>query len=241
MEMVKTSTIGSFVAKDYRAATVFQRYGIDFCCKGGRTLESVCEKNNLSPDKIIGELAEVMEKPNNMGVDFNTWSLDLLTDYIERKHHRYIEQNTPAIKQFLDKLCEVHGGNHPELFEIRKEFFASADALADHMKKEENILFPMVRNMVTLKNKGEKLITNSNAEVKYPIQVMMAEHDTEGERFRKIAELSNNYTTPADGCTTYRVAFSLMNEFESDLHLHIHLENNILFPKAIEMEKELTV
>ena len=232
MEMSKTSTIGSFVANDYRAATVFQKYGIDFCCKGGRSIEDVCASKNLSSDSLLNELANVLENPNKMGIDFQSWSMDLLVDYIERKHHKYIRETTPAIKEFLDKLCEVHGANHPELFEIRSEFNSSATELANHMKNEEEILFPMVRNLVNTKA-GE---VQENFSLQDTIRNMMFEHDVEGERFRKISQLSDNYTTPADGCTTYRVAYSLLNEFENDLHLHIHLENNILFTKIFEME-----
>ncbi|MFA5512651.1 MAG: iron-sulfur cluster repair di-iron protein [Candidatus Kapaibacterium sp.] len=237
MEMIQTSTIGSFVAKDYRAASVFQKYGIDFCCRGGRPLNEVCERNNLSPETILSELAEVMRDSSNTGIDFQSWDLDLLADYVERKHHRYIHRSAPPITQFLDKLCEVHGQNHPELFEIRKEFSLSIEALNNHMQKEEGVLFPIIRNMVQKPESFKE--PSGNFTVKSPISVMMEEHDAEGERFRKISELSNGYTTPADGCTTYRVAFSMLKEFEEDLHHHIHLENNILFPKAIEMEKAI--
>lgn len=233
MEMSKSSTIGSFVAKDYRAATVFQKYGIDFCCKGGRSIEDVCTKNNLSSDTLLNELANVTEIPNKMGVDFQSWSMDLLVDYIERKHHRYIRETTPAIKEFLNKLCEVHGTNHPELFEIRSEFNSSADELVNHMKYEEEMLFPMVRNLVSTTAGA----VPQNFTLQDSVKNMMIEHDVEGERFRKISQLSDNYTTPDDGCTTYRVAYSLLNEFESDLHLHIHLENNILFTKILELER----
>ena len=238
METTKSPTIGSFVAADYRTATVFQKYGIDFCCKGGRLIDDVCEKQNISSHQLLNELAEISKQPDSNAVDFQTWSLDLLADYIEKKHHRYIEQNTPALQQFLDKLCEVHGINHPELFEIREEFNASAEELAKHMIKEEQILFPFIRTMVTSDIKNVKPDNSSFGTVQNPIQLMMEEHVVEGERFQKISEISDNYTTPADGCTTYRVAYALLKEFDNDLHKHIHLENNILFPKAIEMEKK---
>lgn len=240
MEITKSPTIGSFVANDYRTAAVFQKYGIDFCCKGGKTIDEVCEKKKINTGQLMNELDEITRQPDNQVTDFQSWPADLLADYIEKKHHRYIEQVTPSLKQFLEKLCKVHGSNHPELFEINKEFNASAGELAAHMKKEELILFPYVRKMVAAKNSNQQPAKPVFGTVQNPIQMMVQEHDTEGERFRKIAELSNNYDPPADACTTYRVAFSSLKEFENDLHLHIHLENNILFPAAIEMEKEFS-
>lgn len=241
MEITTSPTIGSFVAKDYRAATVFQKYGIDFCCKGGRTVEEVCENKNLNADKLLAELNEATKASGSQTIDYQSWPLDLLADYIEKKHHRYIEQTTPAIKQFLDKLCKVHGERHPELFDIKQEFNASAGELAAHMKKEELILFPIIRKMANAQYTGEPMPTPGFGSVQNPIEMMEHEHSVEGERFEKIASLSSNYTAPEDGCTTYRVAFAMLKDFENDLHLHIHLENNILFPKAIEMEERESV
>lgn len=240
MEKNITQTIGSFVANDYRTATVFQKYGIDFCCKGGRTIEEVSRKKNIPSEQLLNELEKAVQNANGLGIDFRTWSPDLLADYIEKKHHRYVRQTTPALIQFLDKLCEVHGINHPELFEIRSEFAESAQQLALHMEKEEQILFPFIRKMIASGVNNPATAATNISEIQNPIEIMMQEHENEGDRFRKIAELSNNYSTPADGCTTYRVAYSLLKEFESDLHFHIHLENNILFPAALEIEKDMS-
>lgn len=241
METTTSATIGSFVALDYRTATVFQKYGIDFCCKGGRTIEEVCENKKLNSDKLLAELNEATKGSGSQTIDYQSWPLDLLADYIEKKHHRYIEQTTPAIKQFLDKLCKVHGERHPELFEINAEFNAAAGELAMHMKKEEMILFPFIRKMANAQYSGELIPRPGFGSVQNPIEMMKHEHSVEGERFEKMAMLSSNYTAPEDGCTTYRVAYALLKEFENDLHLHIHLENNILFPKAIEMEESESV
>ena len=237
MENLKTKSIGEFVANDYRTAAVFQKYGIDFCCKGGRTINEVCEKENIAADELLADLNTVSSQAKSNETDYQSWPLDLLADYIEKKHHRYIEQSTPPLQQFLDKLCKVHGGHHPELFEINEQFNASAGELAAHMKKEELILFPYIRKMVAAQNKNENAGQPGFGSVQNPIQMMMEEHTVEGDRFRRISGISDNYTPPADGCTTYRVAFSMLKEFEADLHLHIHLENNILFPRAIELEE----
>tara|TARA_R110002050_G_scaffold165031_3_gene295325 strand:- start:7408 stop:8139 length:732 start_codon:yes stop_codon:yes gene_type:complete len=231
--------IGQFVADDFRTAAVFNKYGIDFCCKGDRTLGDVCEKKGLETKEVLEKLNAVLNSTVNQSIDYKSWPLDLLAEYIEKKHHRYVEEKIPVLLQFLNKLCSVHGERHPELFTINEEFTACANALTAHMKKEELVLFPFVKRMVKAKLDDSAVQSPQFGTVENPIAMMMQEHDTEGERFRKIAELTNNYNPPADGCNTYQVTFAMLNEFEQDLHLHIHLENNILFPEAIKLEKQI--
>ncbi|WP_035648786.1 iron-sulfur cluster repair di-iron protein [Flavobacterium sp. ASV13] len=238
MENLKNKTIGSFVAEDFRTAAVFSKYKIDFCCKGNRTVTEVCEKQNIDADILLENVLQVAQSENNGSIDFNSWPLDLLADYIEKTHHRYVEEKTNVLLPFLDKLCKVHGANHPELFRINELFIGCAGELAQHMKKEELVLFPFVKRMVKTKESDGILSQPTFGTVSNPIAMMMNEHDNEGERFREIAELTNNYTPPADACTTYRVTFAMLKEFEADLHKHIHLENNILFPKAVVLEKD---
>lgn len=238
MENLKNKTIGSFVAEDFRTAAVFSKYRIDFCCKGNRTVTEVCEKQNIDADTLLENVLQVVQSENNGSIDFNSWPLDLLADYIEKTHHRYVEEKTNVLLPFLDKLCKVHGANHNELFRINELFIGCAGELSQHMKKEELVLFPFVKRMVKTKDTDGVLHQPSFGTVSNPIAMMMHEHDNEGERFREIAELTNNYTPPADACTTYRVTFAMLKEFEEDLHKHIHLENNILFPKAVLLEKD---
>lgn len=239
MNTLTQKTIGTFVTEDFRTANVFQKYGIDFCCRGGRTIAEVCEKNKISPEELLSDLKDITSTHNGETIDFQSWPLDLLADYIEKTHHRYVESHIQPLLQFLDKLCKVHGGNHPELFEIFENFQASAGELTAHMKKEELVLFPFIRKMINNKLSQQDTEKPHFGSVQNPIAMMMQEHDNEGVRFRKIAALTNNYTPPADACNTYRVAFSLLKEFEADLHKHIHLENNILFPKAVALENTL--
>jgi regulator of cell morphogenesis and NO signaling len=236
MKIQENQIIGELVANDYRAASIFKKYSIDFCCQGNRTIGNACEKKNIESHSLLSDLNNALESRDSETIDYKTWPLDLLVDYIEKKHHRYVEEKTPELKAYLDKISKVHGERHPELIDVRNEFFASAGELAQHMKKEELILFPFIRKM--LSNKGEQMSAPHFGTVNNPINMMMDEHSAEGERYRKIALLTDNYTPPEDACNTYRVAFALLNEFEQDLHLHIHLENNILFPRAIAMEKE---
>lgn len=237
MNIQQNNTIGELVAQDYRTASVFQAHGIDFCCRGNRSITEVCEKNNVSADQLIQELEAVVSHQAIANADYQNWPLDVLADHIEKTHHRYIEDKTPAIKQYLDKLCKVHGDRHPELFEITAIFNESAGDLAAHMKKEELILFPFIRKMADAVRHGKTVGKAHFGSVENPVAMMREEHDAEGERFRTIARLSDNYTPPEDACATYKVTFAMLAEFENDLHLHIHLENNILFPKAIEMQQ----
>ncbi|MCK0124325.1 iron-sulfur cluster repair di-iron protein [Gelidibacter sp. F2691] len=231
--------IGQFVAEDFRTAAVFSNYGIDFCCKGDRTVEEVCNKNKIDIDELLTKLEDAQSSKSPQSIDYKSWPLDLLADYIEKKHHRYVEEKTPVLRQFLDKLCKVHGQRHPELLEITALFIGCSKELASHMKKEELILFPFIKRMVKAKSEGFQIESPQFHTVENPIAMMKDEHEAEGERFRKIAELTDNYTPPADGCNTYKVTFAMLDEFEKDLHLHIHLENNILFPEAIKLETSL--
>jgi regulator of cell morphogenesis and NO signaling len=238
MENLKNKTIGSFVAEDFRTAAVFSKYRIDFCCKGNRTVTEVCEKQSIDADTLLENVLQVLQSENSGNIDFNSWPLDLLADYIEKTHHRYVQEKTNVLLPFLDKLCKVHGAAHPELFRINELFIGCAGELSQHMKKEELVLFPFVKRMVKTKESDGILSQPSFGTVSNPIAMMMHEHDNEGERFREIAELTNNYIPPADACTTYKVTFAMLKEFEEDLHKHIHLENNILFPKAVILEKD---
>jgi len=233
-------TIGEIVAEDFRTASVFSKYGIDFCCKGHRTLEEVCEKKNITVSELVEELSSVSNTSGGT-TDFLSWPPDLLIDYIEKKHHRYVEEKTPALLQFLNKLCNVHGERHPELFQINELFLGCAGDLAAHMKKEELILFPFIKKMLKAKRDGQPLEVPHFGTVENPVAMMKEEHINEGERFESIAQLTDNYNPPADACSTYRVAFAMLQEFEQDLHTHIHLENNILFPRAIALEKEFHI
>ncbi|WP_142784871.1 iron-sulfur cluster repair di-iron protein [Changchengzhania lutea] len=230
--------IGQFVADDFRTAAVFSKYGIDFCCKGDRTVKEVCNKNEIEVNTLLDELHNVLNSKTDQSIDYKSWPLDLLVEYIEKKHHRYVEEKIPVLRQFLNKLCSVHGERHPELFKINELFTASAGELAAHMKKEELVLFPVIKKMVNAKLENGAIQSPQFGTVENPIAMMMQEHDNEGERFRQIAELSNNYNPPADGCNTYQVTYAMLDEFEKDLHLHIHLENNILFPEAVKLEQQ---
>ncbi|MCW5518804.1 iron-sulfur cluster repair di-iron protein [Aureitalea sp. L0-47] len=234
MKITEESMVGEIVASDYRTSTEFKKHSIDFCCNGNKTIKEACENKPIETNRLIGSLIEITSTSKESETNFSSWDMDLLADYIEKKHHRYVESRIPEIKAHLKKVVSVHGCNHPELIEIEKHFLDSAEELTKHMKKEELILFPYIRKLAI----ASTPITPPFGTVENPIDMMMKEHDNEGERFRLIADLSNNYTPPEEACATYTVAFALLKEFEEDLHKHIHLENNILFPKAITTERQ---
>ncbi len=239
MKSTMERNIGEIVAENYRTAQIFKNHKIDFCCKGNRSIREVAEKDKIDADILLREIESVQQQTNDDTIDFKSWPLDLLADYIEKKHHRYVEAQIPVLNQYLDKLCRVHGDRHPELFEIREHFNTCAGELAMHMKKEELIVFPAVRKMVQAAQTGNPLAPPHFGTIQNPIRTMKQEHENEGDRFRLIDTLSDNYTPPADACNTYRVTYSLLLEFAEDLHMHIPLENNILFPKSEELEKQL--
>ncbi len=237
MSVTEQRIIGELVAENYRYAGVFRKAGIDFCCNGNRTIKEACEQKNISLAFLLEQLQNTSVSGGDERIDYQSWPLDLLADYIEKKHHRYVEQRIQEIQPFLSKIVKVHGDRHPELVEVEKLFGESAGELTAHMKKEELILFPYIRKIVQTPKSGTA-ISASFGTVQNPIRMMKHEHDTEGERFRKISELTNQYTPPADACNTYSVTLSLLKEFEEDLHLHIHLENNILFPNSVSLEMQ---
>jgi regulator of cell morphogenesis and NO signaling len=229
--------VGAIVAENFKTAKVFTQYGIDFCCKGGISLKEACSKNGVDLQEVTEDLQKATVLPEE--VHYIDFGLSQLIDHIIVTHHQYVENAIPALKAYLQKLATVHGERHPELYQIRDEFMAASDALTAHMKKEELILFPYVKAMEEAEKSGFSLSKPHFGHIDNPIHMMEDEHETEGERFRTISELSDGYKTPSDGCQTYRVAFEMLKEFESDLHTHIHLENNILFPKASELYTQM--
>jgi regulator of cell morphogenesis and NO signaling len=240
MEINNQSIIGKIVAENYKAASVFKKYKIDFCCNGNRSIADASRKKQMDEDTLINELKEATGEKNQGEIDFKSFPLDLLVDYIEKTHHRYIDSKIPEITPYLDKIVSVHGDNHPELYEVERLFKESAGDLTAHLRKEELMLFPYIRQLVKEQiSGGKKPVTKIGDAVEY-IALMEDEHETEGERFRNISELTDDYTPPSDACNTYRVTLSLLQEFEEDLHRHIHLENNILFPKAIALTEAMT-
>ncbi|TNE33604.1 iron-sulfur cluster repair di-iron protein [bacterium] len=227
--------VGDLVAKDIRIAEVLKNYNIDFCCGGGISLERACEKKGLNPEEVMKAIDAHLAGKEPVEDKFGKMSLTELADYVTNKHHQYCRESFDFIDPLLNKVIRVHGDKHEELAEVGDLFFATVNELSNHMKKEENILFPLIKALEA----GKLKEIDPNASVKFPIEKMEAEHTEEGDRFKKIKELTNNFTPPEDACNTYRLTYYKLKEFNDDLEQHIHLENNILFPKSIQLESEL--
>lgn len=238
MKNLAQTKVGAIVASNFRASRVLTAHHIDFCCGGGITLEEACRNKEQDLNVVLRELEETFKTKDDF--NFQELELDQLIDTIVNVHHSYVRVTIPALRAYLEKLCRVHGDRHPELFGINELFIAGSAALLSHMEKEEQVLFPYIKAMVESKTKGFPLSKPHFGDIENPIQVMEQEHEDEGERFHQIAELTNQYECPPDGCQTYKVAYAMLQEFEEDLHKHIHLENNILFPAARELYKEIS-
>jgi regulator of cell morphogenesis and NO signaling len=233
MQNIENLTIADIVAQDYRASDVFRKHRIDFCCGGKISLLDVQQQYDVDPQMLIREINEVLNNEQAAAYQYNDWDLDFLADFIERTHHQFVRNEIPVLEAYLSKIAEVHGENHPELHEVKSLFQASVTALLAHLEEEENLLFPKIRLLVKA-GKPENGVKPEQLD--QTIIKLEGEHETEGDRFKEIAKLTAQYSIPEDACNTYMVAISKLDAFEKDLHQHIHLENNILFPKAIALE-----
>ncbi|MDR8390684.1 iron-sulfur cluster repair di-iron protein [Aliifodinibius sp. S!AR15-10] len=239
MNQLKNQTIGQLVAEDYRTAQVFRSFNLDFCCGGNKTVKEACNDSGVDYQEVKQALRQLDEKQNGAKDNYNEWSLDFLIDYIVNNHHKFSRNKLPEIGAYTKKVASVHGENHPELKQIYHEFTMLHGEMINHLDKEEEILFPYVKQLVEAKQQGRKPDRPDFGEAADPIAMMEQEHDDAGAAMRKIRELSDDFTPPEDACTTYQLLFENLEAFEKDLHKHVHLENNILFPKALQLEKSL--
>ncbi len=231
--------IKDLVAENFRSAEVFEKYGIDFCCKGNRPLNQACAEKNINVDQILSELKEAAKLPGGDSNRYDEWELDYLIMHIVNNHHKYVLRSIPVITEHLQRVVNAHSANHPFVQEVAYLFDKVKAELFSHMQKEENILFPAINKMIQAKRSGEDLSSFGNFSVKNPIEVMEREHDSAGDALEKIRTLTSNFTLPQGACTTFAVTYKELDEFEKDLHKHVFLENSILFPKAIQMENDL--
>lgn len=229
MENYKDLNVGEIVTRDFRAAEIFKNVGIDFCCGGNQSLEEACKEKKIDSSLLETELEKLQHTTVNAMHNFNEWNLDFLCDYIVNTHHKTVLRLLPQLTFYTQKIADVHGENHPELLEIATLFHQINDELLQHLKKEEEVLFPAIKEVL------ETNATASKATVISEITRMKGEHEFAGGAMDKINVLSDNYSVPADGCTTYQITYKLLEQFEDDLHIHVHLENNILYPKALKL------
>ncbi|MDE3185643.1 MAG: iron-sulfur cluster repair di-iron protein [Bacteroidota bacterium] len=232
-------TLGEIATKDLRKAQVFKKYGLDFCCGGKKTVKEACAEKGLDVTKVEQELQNADKTSSTARpLPYNDWSLDFLADYIVNTHHSYVRKTIPDLSTYAAKVARVHGDRHPELLEINSLAQLVCQELSSHMVKEETVLFPAIKKLVAAKNNGSSPDDASAALIKGAVNTMEEEHETVGNALEQIRKLSLNYTLPSDACASYSFLFKTLEEFEDDLHTHVHLENNILFPKALDLIKK---
>ncbi len=226
-------TVGVIVAERISRAKVFENYGIDYCCGGGTPFGVACGKAGVDLLEVIGAL---IESDNQSGIDnqqdVQSFTLTELCDHIEDTHHVFMKTALPRLTLLLGNTYTAHKENHPELLELSNTFHALKTEIEAHLLKEEEALFPIIRQF-----EAEGKLPSTSCGINAPIQQMEFEHDNAGDALRTLSRLTNRYTHPADACNTYRALLDGLDELEKDLHIHIHKENNILFPKAIELVK----
>jgi regulator of cell morphogenesis and NO signaling len=232
-------TIRDIVADDFRAAAVFQRHGIDFCCKGNRSVEEACRDGSVNAERILEEVADATAAPASGGPRFGSWDLGMLAVYIVANHHAFVRQALPILQTHTKKIAAVHGAAHPELREVAALIDGISAEMASHMMKEEEILFPYVTGLEPAARGEAPHPSAPFSTVSSPIRMMEMEHEAVGDATARIRALTDGYRVPADACTTYRICLQELEAFERDLHEHVHLENNILFPKAKRLESEI--
>jgi regulator of cell morphogenesis and NO signaling len=236
-EQTTTRTVGELVADDFRAAAVFEQFGIDFCCSGRRTLDEACRAAAADPGRVVRAL-NALPPAIDTDDDAARWPIPRLIDVIVSTHHAYVRSAMPAITRHLAKLVKVHGLRHPELPRVAAYFQQIVADLSQHMVKEEQVLFPYVRDLAEAGDTCGRTQSPFGT-VANPIRMMEREHQEVGDALRLIRELTRGYAAPDDGCTTYEITMAELLQFERDLHRHVHLENNLLFPAAMRIEARL--
>ncbi|HEY3388322.1 MAG TPA: iron-sulfur cluster repair di-iron protein [Prolixibacteraceae bacterium] len=224
-----TTPIGDIVANDFRTASIFKSNNIDFCCGGKKTLAEACLEKGVDQDKVKTELQVLAAIPAKAGQDYRSWKPDFLCDYIVNTHHRYVLKTMPDLVLYTRKIADVHGAHHPELIEVAALFAKTNTELLQHLKNEEEVLFPAIKSVLANND------TESKNTITSEIARMVGEHEFAGGAMDTINTLTHHYLLPEDSCGTYQVAFKLLEQFEDDLHIHVHLENNILYPDAIKL------
>jgi regulator of cell morphogenesis and NO signaling len=237
MSIETQTTVGQLVAERPSRARVFERFGIDYCCGGKKPLTLACNERGIDPWTVLEELAILEHQPphDSQEIDWTKASMTDLANHIEATHHGYLKQELPRLDFMTQKVAAAHGANHPQMATVREIFVNFKAELESHMAKEEVVLFPLCRRMEAEK----RAFPMHCGSVQNPIRVMVAEHDDAGEALAQFRKLTNDYTPPEGVCNTYRALLDSLRQLEADMHQHVHKENNILFPRAIEVEARL--
>jgi regulator of cell morphogenesis and NO signaling len=234
-------TIGEIVAADYRMAEIFEKYGIDFCCGGQKTVRQACEERKISVERVIQEIEQRAQEMGEVLNQYDKWEPDFLADYIINQYHTYTKDMSLKLGGLTERVVKVHGEEHPETHKIAHLWYKLSGELAKHMQKEELLLFPYIKRLVEAKKERAMLKPPVFGSAYQLIQEMELEHESTGDCLAQIKVLSNGFIPPEDACNTYRVLYSHLKEFDKNTRIHVHLENNILFPKTIQLEEQIRI
>jgi regulator of cell morphogenesis and NO signaling len=237
MTLTDEKTVGEIAAGCPSSVRVFEKYQIDYCCGGKLSLAEACRDRAVTPAQLQAELERAAAGDAPQGRDWNAATLRELIDHIVSTHHEYMKFELPRLEQMIEKVLHAHGSNHADsLVPLGRTFAGLKEEIEHHLAKEEMILFPIIQNMEHARQAGTRAPHAHCGSVNNPIRVMLYEHDNAGQALAAMRQITGNYTLPAEACNTYRALFQGLQEMEADLHQHIHLENNILFPRAAAME-----
>lgn len=241
VDIQEEAMIEDIVASDYRTADVFKKYGIEYCCGDNQSLVSVCQSKGLETKNVINDLRVAVRETNiSNSIRYDDWHIDFLTDYIVNVHHQYLRIAIPALKEYIEELNKAHKTEYPYLHDIQKLVAGMSRQFTPHMKHEEEIIFPYIRQIAHAYYSKESYASLLVRTLRKPIEdVVEQEHELIADTLRELRLITNNYTPPENACLSHRVAFSKLKEVDTDLVQHMFLENEVLFPRAMAMEKEL--
>lgn len=239
MTLTTEKSVRDLALENPAATRVFEKLGIDYCCGGNKSLAEACRTANLNINEVLGsiERADRDGPPTLVDQDWQSKPLSALIAHIRNTHHKYTREEIARLGPLFSKVCSAHGENHPELLHVREVFESLAEELSAHLLKEEMILFPYIVRMEGALNAKETITTAPFGSVQNPVSMMKHEHDSAGSALRTMKEATNGYSAPTDACVSFQTLYKALASFEVDLHQHIHLENNVLFPRAVAMEK----
>lgn len=240
MTVVIDKTMRELAIENPVSTRVFEKLGIDYCCGGHRSLREACESANLQLDQVLASLEKADQAARVQPKDRN-WQIEPLAsliEHIQSTHHKYTRDEIARLGPLFEKVCSAHGKKYPELFESRDVFQGLAQELNNHLMKEERILFPYILTLEARAAGHGPIVSAPFGSVRNPIAMMEHEHDSAGSALRDIRKASNGYSAPAGACVSFQTLYTALAAFEADLHQHIHLENNVLFPRAVAIEKE---
>lgn len=239
MSVTTEKTVRELALENPAATRVFEKLGIDYCCGGNKSLEQACRAANLPLDKVLDSLESATQSAQPVQ-KIHKWPSEMLAElaaHISNTHHKYTREEIARLGPLFNKVCSVHGNNHPELLQVRATFEGLAQELTMHMMKEESVLFPYIVRMEESVIEKVPVLPPFFGSVQNPVSMMEHEHESAGNALRAIREATGGYAPPPDACISYQTLYNALRDFEADMHQHIHLENNILFPRAIAMEK----